>query len=553
MITEIRLKPIKFEPGLGIRQQAPSFKGFSMSADSFVSSIFKTPTTKFYESQLSNLYQKIQRQLNLTSTKDLEQSVSKIIATTPEADESRVIAIMQKITQFANYKSLFCLQKLQPLGIGGFYDTEKALSLNNALNYLKKRKNIDFGSSGDKKAFILDDFGLNYLENLKNEDFEGFNALINNPDVKFVILDGWNSGINIYNANANIEDAVKNIFNKVKKLQLTIPSLSFEESVDSAINQDAVKQAKSLGITPIIINNSFVKDKSPSIKQVLLQLEPLNISKEKLNLTLESIAKALYEKEPAKIEKAKYLLSEYFNIESDVYSPKSMADKLKNIYLIISDELKKSGKSLKDVYYIIPEKNKSFDQVSFQYAKVNGIKQDKFIYYDKFTPPSLDIPENATIVLLDDVIDSATSIIYNKFNYERFIKNPENAKRNVFFAPIVCSKQGADLIYTEINKNKRAGLDKLLIKQEQIKIPFKETAFYNKLSSEDKKITDNILGDDGFGSALSIVFPYMGPDNNSEISYILNKNFVLTPKSLRTNKDIPPDILKKISASMMSN
>ena len=131
-----------------------------------------------------------------------------------------------------------------------------------------------------------------------------------------------------------------------------------------------------------------------------------------------------------------------------VYSSDSFAEILKLKHDAIEQQALQLGKTMDDVVYIYPRKEKSFDLVCLQYAKINGIDSSKIVFYngnDKM--PELN---GKVLVLLDDVVGSGKTMVSEIFKYEFHLKNQAS---NIFFAPIACAEQGKIRITNEIKSN----------------------------------------------------------------------------------------------------
>lgn len=499
----------------------------------------------------TDLYLKIQKQLNLTTANDLNAAIIEVMSKMPDSTEQEVMTVMQKISPWGNYKSLENMaDQLSHMGITKFYQ-ESGLTLNTTLNYVGLEKgNFRLKGNKNKTAFILDKFSLEELEHLKKNEPGKFNDLIKNPDVEFISLDGWNNGLNIYNANASIADLSGEILTKAKQLQASDSSLSLDKTINLAMNKETLDRATALGINPTTISNTSVKNAPTSINQILSQIEPLNISNKGINAIIDATAEGLYPSYPQKYKKAKQLLIEFFDNQTDIYTPKTMMKELQNIHGQIINEVKQSGKSLDNIYYIIPKQDKSFEHVALNYAQANGIERGKFIYYNGISPIPPTIGKDATLVLLDDVVGSGNSMLDEKFYYKFFLKNCENTNQNILFAPIISSKQGADRIINTIAECQRSAKDKLIINPNKIKRATSEMDFYKNLSDFDRSVFNEVVGSNmSFrDSTLATVFPYMGPDNNAQISALLTRFFVLRPKALKVDLNfVPPKVSEKFA------
>ena len=473
--------------------------------------------------------------------KDIESAIDKVEKTINGVERKDIYNVMQRLTQFANYKSFPNLvNSLKKDGVSEFYRRSNRLSIGSALHYsgeLRKNFSFNMGSYG-KQAIILDESMLQYLENMKRDNYSDFKTLMESDYYPFYILDGFNSCINIFNADMDIATISSDILLKAKK-KLDKQDTNIEtmtEAVNKSINEETIQRILQLQegtnfnfLDKVkVIQTDNIKE-APTSSQIAKQLNPLMADKNNIESILKNTVEIFFPDNKAEQRRAKELLTSYFENKMQVYSPKRMAVELKNLHQKV---LKEAGKENEDkVYYVIPQKGHSFEQIAYQYAIVNKIPFNKFIYNDGICLES-GVPKDAIIVLLDDVVGSGESLASHKFEYCKFtLLNPDVKK--ILFAPLICAKQGYDKLNSVMKLVKRSQ-DKVILGKENILNNLDEDNFYKNLSDDDKEILDKIIGYKGWGeSGMCSIFPYMGPDTNTSISRTLAQFFVFSPDCIR--------------------
>lgn len=499
--------------------------------DTTVTKIANPP--KLNEAQnVSDLHYKVQEQIAPITNTDVRVAIEKVISQIPDTNVKEVMTVMQKISQFGSYSCFKNLSKqLEEKSIKGF-GTDGPISLNSCFAYLYQKHifSMPYLENG-KKAYILDEYFLNNLEKMKKSSPSNFESLVNNKQNVFINLDGWNSGINIFNANADIADITINILNKIKKLKSKKCELSFEDMANAVINQPVLDRGKKLGIKPINISNTDSNTEIVSIKQIVNQLNPLNISNKEMHAVIDSILK-FNQINTEDYDLAKKLLIKYFDEQANVFSPKRIAKNLIEQHRQITKMLRENGRNLDEVYYIIPNKTSSFGQVAYNYAVLNKINPDKIICDYQRTTCSL-APKDATFIILDDMVGSGASMIEEKFDYDLF-SNIAQSTQSLIFAPMICCEDGAKVINRTIKQKQRNGLDRL-IPGIKIQDRIENNKLFTEANNKEKSLLYKVLGNLGFENAgLCNILPYMGPDNNTTIASLLGQFFVPNAACLKT-------------------
>lgn len=448
--------------------------------------------------QFEEVYANYHKSLNEVSIEDIKNVVTNIEKTTDYPRE-KILATMQKATQFANLRSLDLvvksMYKNDILKVGESTHTspitENMFGLNRTLNYLIVSKNMGF-MRGEDAAVFLD---KNKIEQLNNPNC--IDAIKNHKkhDIKFFVLSGFEDGINF--------------LNRTKDLETTTRKLLAQGDVDKNI----LEQANKLGIKPIIIKN----EQEPTIENIYNQMRPEQMSKEELNATIDA---NLYERflKPDKRCDAKSSIIQYLDNALNVYTPESISKSLKDMHKLIVDFNKSKGKSEDDIMYIIPLRKKSYNMITHQYQLINDIPQKQiFDLINVKTKIGTNELKNKTFVILDDSTISGESLEERLIRlYDKNTKNLERENNNIIIAPIFSTNEGKARINSCIRKNDRKNEDILITEKKQPKL-------WNA-NITDKDLLNMAVGDCFYDfynprpQKSCIIFPYMAPDNNSEFA-----------------------------------
>lgn len=483
--------------------------------------VTKSQTTIYDNIDTFSAYfeKKLQKMLNVTTEKDIDIMVNEIEKTT-KADKKTILEVMGRVAQFSSYSQIRNLGKeLEDLQISDISTTSNTISLTNAMKYIGVEKSQFFEDGMDNnfisnwnKGFILDDYGLKELQRLKKagklNDFLRKNELI--------MIDGWNIPFNedfrsqgILDKSASLKDLTATIIQKMEKEKI---------SLDEALNNDFIDKVENiLGESPQIhiIKNKNIKSKTS--KDIADMLKPVMPDKEQIKKTIEAVHKAkLGNSSNQNKELSMSALLKYFDTMTNVYSAENVANAVKQQYKNIEEIVKKQNKTMDDVVYIIPDKNKSYEAICYQYAKNNNVDTNKFIYAD--TSQKVKDIDNKIVVVLDDMTCTGASLLGQSFKYKDFIKN--NPDNKIIFSTIISTQGAIDGIKeTNINENRNdivtackitdySDFEKVLTEREKI-IYYKKLKFY----------------EEGMGGT-AIAFPYMAPDNNTDNSSVFIDNFL---------------------------
>ena len=504
-----------------------------------------------------DIQNKINEQFKVKSTEDVDEMVGKIMQASGATEEEALYAL-QMMTQYGNMKNLNELGKKlssDEYSIANLYD-KNGVSANAALSYLVNSKHqIDLRYSG-KTGYILDDAGLKYLESIQGtaEAQKIVDDLIDGKIV-FIYPKGWNSGYSIYTSGADdseVAEKTADIISAAKQIQ-SEQGITFEEAFDIAANKDTLDRIEALGLEDEVKTVDLSDETSPlkvgdaDSSKIAENMSHFSITEEKIAEVVEEIANRLYPDGGPECEKAIELINGYFNAQLDVYSPERLGEIMQEMHSKILETaatLTKSDGSAyteEDIVYVVPVRGKSYDQVALQYATVNGIDYDSFVFRN--VEELSNLPDDGKIyVVLDDVVGSGDSMLRQGVGYEN-INAEKMGDRHIFMVPIVSGSTGAEKINDTIANLGREGADFLLIPDERIQTPYYDTEYYQSLSESDREMLDYILlAQGGFGDGLgygdkagyAILFPYMAPDNDASICYYLFKHLIQNPDAIKS-------------------
>ena len=507
-------------------------------ADVFVSSVEKksdplinTPNYRDKKQFPAYLENKFSKMLKDPSKEDIEALADSVSAKTG-ADKDEILKVVSRLTQFSNYSQLpemeHSFTNMHVGKLNGCYLSYKSadrgnVDINNVLQYLHDSKwQFDF-MLGYNSILFLDNNTLSYIEKEKNDPksnlFEKLCADAKQKKLKIAIVDGWNAKVDgfdvshtMFGSPLSLEDAITRIIEEKQKTN---------KSLDDILNGDIIERAKKVfgNNTKInIIKNKQANKATPeNIARVMKSKYP---NKDVIEATIHTIVnKQAVECEFTKGEKqrAYYLLSKYFDKMLFCNSQETITEALKNKYREIEKIVTKKGKTMDDVIYVIPCGRKSFDLISYHYAKANNIKPEKFINYNGIDTPDIDL-SGKTLVILDDIVGSGQSLTLSAFSYDDFTQSDYiDEKTDIIFAPLSTLRKGLKNINHTIalygRKDKDCVLPTKVVNAEK---------FFSTLDTKDQNLLIKVLGYSGFeeGNACTAM-PYMIPDNDTYASGLL--------------------------------
>lgn len=521
--------------------------------DRFDKSVDLDDNTKTFDKdvEISKCYSNIINKLDLVSPKDVENIanvISKKLDNKVPIDE--IYDVLDILTQFADYKSIIPIkERFDDLGVNIIsnlnslhkYDDnldDNPIYLTNVFNYVFLR---NFGFKQDKlesivypdrKATIIDTRLLDKIENDKKYLSKTFMHNNIQSEINYPIyIKNFENGYNFLNRNNNLVDFTVEIIQKAMKLN---NEKSLQENVENILNEPIMQKMELLGIKPVVIklqseNNSQLMTPQERIAE---NLNPKVISKKDFEDFIETVS--IDEKVDSEVLQ-KYYLS-FLNKMVNIITPEQYSKYLQEIHKKLLDYLTINNKKTENVYFIIPSTAKSFAIANYQYQKINEMPFQNNIYYKmtsdliKYQGIISKLPENSTLVIVDDCAVTGASMTTEIFNYDYIAPSSIFAKKNIgiVFAPILISQNAMKRIQTSINKNHKTGSDQIIAGK-----ILPEWQDSNPLIEKLYKYVVPV----NTGNLTALVLPYMGPDTNCSKFIPLYEKFLLTPDAQKSTLD----------------
>ena len=470
---------------------------------------------------IDSVYRDYKKSLCETSISDVKSIALKLSQET-QTPKKDVLEAMQLVTQFSNMKSLkvisdainkqnvksigddgMCLQfhtrnsNLDNINKNRFY-TESGI--NRSLSYVFNKKSlapISYKKDG-KMGIILDEEKISQLEEIKKSQPEEFEKVAKSKDLKYFYISGWETGIPVIDRTKSLEDTTR---------ELLIRAKSENKPIEKALDEPLLRRINDLGLKPVIIKN----ENSATELSVYNQMKPAQMSKLQLTNVIEANSIYRTSELPNISDGQKAALNDmtakYLEDSLCVYTPEKMSSDLKKIHEKIMDYANSKGK---DVLYVRPEmKLKSTDYIHYSYKKINKIDPSKFISihslknYNELYPDKQPIsPDNTILVFLDDCAISGDSM---KTIRRCSISEAGISKQySLLFANLKGTDEAGTVFYLNNGKNPADLIDVDRINLKSLK--------------RDKKLK-HVIGLPVYSyNPSAIIFPYMAPDNNSEIA-----------------------------------
>ena len=372
----------------------------------------------------------------------------------------------------------------------GITDFSKSgVSLNRTLGYLKRKGQIIFPKKVlPKEAFFVEDLSVGYLERYKAID----EFLIKEHTDK---VSGGRTKFYAYNVEPQ----------KLAELQKRLEKALHHKIDIKEIAGEAQKET--------------LYPKAQDIKNILNDMA-IEVPEDKQ-------------------EEFKRIALKYLDSTLACYSYQTLARQLKQAYRQIEKYALFQNKTMDDVLYYIPESSKSYEVINYLYAAENDIDPKKFVY-NRRIGGSRD--KNSIFVILDDCALSGDSMTKaaNLFGTSSYFRNFDF---DLVFCPIISTDEAA---------MKAKNLSKLRLFHF---LPIDTCRIYDIHENENGLLKDgfsldeiNILIDNvprGYGDQFaSIVFPYMIPDNSSELVGLLGGKFLIFDDAISANKAMGVQIAK---------
>lgn len=434
-----------------------------------------------------------------------KSEIEKLLKKYPAKEQDFVKKLLIRLTQFGKLESLSKIAE----NIDGtlFQDTLPACGT--TLRYLQKQGHYKglFNDSAETGSIIIDKLILERLD----QDSEFLKKVLSNPDFKFILAEGYITGVNPFSQTQDFAKLLKEKTKAFKTIQMLYPEKTEDEIFSIILNQPIIERLNKMGIPSdrIKIIQNLPETKQYKIEDILNQLNSKIITKSEI----ENIFSEYNKKDwPYLLE----ILAQTLKVKST----RTCSDSLKRIY---QDIIKANGGNDDGIYYLLPSNAiKSFSTIIMQFCETNNINASRIIQYDDLGNEA--IKKARAIVILDDMACSGESlkIVYSSL-VEKLIEN-QNEVSDIIVSPIICTKKALPLF----DNISYLGRNISCIPGEIVE-EFSTNNHLKSLKPEDIKIYERIMTGGGYeGGDYSIAFPYMAPDNNNKIfATIFAEHFTL--------------------------
>lgn len=542
--------------------------------------------------EFSELFaEKINSQLMTPTKKDIENLIKRIKIKT-NADEKTIKEVLYELTQFSSYNSLSSIEKMAKnedtlifgLDFKKIHSKPIDFSTNACLNYLGNSKH-QFNLKGSfNHGFILDEYSIKQLEKFKNSTssennvYNEFVESLKREDIgrtRIFNIKGWDikcsdgkyRSANMFQGSGYLEDLAVDILKRISK----------GETLDDILYSDFDERLKELLKDDIdtydleIIHHSGKKlNREINSSDILKNLSPKKVTKERIQDVLEYFVDKTLDSETHKKEEKFAIFSKYLDEQSIVYSIDSMCFELIKLHEKIKNKAKKEGIQEDKITLHVNETQNSHVLMTHMYAKANGIDFDNISCRPNILYEVEDAPENEknVAVILDDISASGDtqSNDWNALLRQRkYVKNPNPIYLatliNTLFALKSMSGNIDDECLISNHTVKDFGFSDPLEKIYDIKNNPKYAETFKKayeiycqenfelISPEDFAFLYESLIKGYKNNSLSCIFPYMIPDNCSDLSAVLFDN-LLHKSNAQSNK--PLNDIENINLSTLN-
>lgn len=466
-----------------------------------------------FETKIKNCYSKMQKSMSVVTPQDIIIKANYVSKKTgvPLGD---VYNTMGVLSQYSSYKSLkFLENSLYEHNINSIYLLpislfDKNIPLSNVLAYICS-KNLPYNNFKD--ALMIDSTMLKTVKNMNSGDKKLFKNYIKDNNLKLLYIENFENGNNFLNQKNNFENYTVEVLQKALNFQKK-NGKSLDYNVRYFLNRDNYKHMKVLSYAGDI---EVIKPNNNAYTPELIadNLNPIMPSFEEFKSVIKQISKG---KQDVEKDVLKFL-----NKTLTVVSPQQYVKYFKDIHQKLLKYLDEQGRTMDDVYFVVPTINKSFTPANYVYTKANNIENPKYVFMDEDYYLKCDavenLPDNSVAIVLDDCILSGMSMKDENFPYVELSDSLSKDKK-IIFAPIVCLNLGKNMI-ENIAKSKNRD-DKVI---------------YGKLLPDFKMKSKNLtlVRDISTGANIttSVVFPYMGPDYNCDELVPLYEKFLFNKRA----------------------
>lgn len=447
--------------------------------------------------------------------------VDGIVQRFPAELQDQARRVLARSSGFGNLESLNELRKaMEPhLAAGGRLYTPGSGSLGDNLGYLAGKGNFKgltptsgsslqtTGAIEPKAVVLLDDVVLNRIRTdpAFAKSLIDHNAVLMSPR-------GFNDGLNMFNTPTvdAIASRTQSLLDRATRIQQGGGAKTFDDAVTQALDHNTMStlRAANPALPGRVQTVDAVGAGNPSNAVTAARLSgTAGMTQADLDGVLNKL--------PARYhDAARQLLAE----QAQVFSPRRISQDLTAQHQRIMDQATAQGIRPEDVYFYIPQGNKSYGTMALAHRQATGTPVDRYINGVQDLQRRGLGPKTA-LAVLDDVAGTGDSL----YGATAAIEAQRYAGK-VMIAPMVSTTEAQALLGGAHAKH--SYLPGRVIE------PLAESTFYKSLDPRSRDMVRMMLGDWGYGNnGLSVSFPYMAPDNNNHFFgdlvapfFILNRN-----------------------------
>jgi len=465
-----------------------------------------------FDKEIDIFYSKLEKSMGIVTPQDVILKANKVSKKTGVGLDD-VYDTMGILSQYSSYKSLNFIENILSdrnmssiMCLPEAY-LDKHIPISNVMAYICT-KNFDL--KGEGEAVMVDSSLLEILKNMDAKKRRLFKEYLEDFDIKPLYFENFDKGYNFLNQEKSFEDFTIDVLKQAKKYQKH-NGKSIDYNVRYVLNGENLQNIKMLsggGHIEVI--------RQPNIstpEKIADNLNPIIPSKYELKSAIDMIS-------DGKIDAQKDILK-FLNKTLKVITPKQYGKYLKDIHKQLLQFLSEHGKTMDDVYFVIPSVSKSFMPANYVYMKVNHIENPKYVFlpsdYDIKAEPVENLPDNAVAVIVDDCVLSGLSMKEEAFPYNELVDTLSKDK-NIVFAPMISLSIGKNALENIINAKKRD--DKFICGK---LLPD------SRMKSNNLTLVYDIVNNSHL--TTSVIFPYMGPDFNCDELYTLYGQFLYSRKA----------------------
>lgn len=451
--------------------------------------------------------------------------IDAILSQFPADQQARARDVLARASGFARMESLNPLRdELQPhLAAGKKLYTPGSGSIADNLSYLSSKGTFHAHPGGiatttDVTAgavVILDDV---VLARVKSDP--AFAAHLNDPSVVLVEPRGLTAGLNMFNAGTPeiITARTRRLLERASTLQTgSGGKLSFADAISQALDEQTrtTLQAAQVTGTLRVVDPAAHPDLSSAGMAKQLN-DHAGVTEAQIEGVLASVPEA-----------DRAMLRELLAQQSEVYSPRRIANELATQHQQILALAAQRGVEPENVYFLIPTPEKSYGMMAMAHREATATPITRYINGTSELAGRRLGPDTM-VVVLDDVAGSGDSL-----NQASVAASSSGYKGQIVISPMVSTAK-SNKLFTQPGTGITATRANTSYLPGRIMSAIKESAYYRELTPAQQTQLLDLLGSHGLGyneNGLSMAFPYMAPDNNNTMfgdrlakEFIVNQN-----------------------------